>query len=148
MSLLGVTFGNVLGSLAHQVAQFVRGQNLGIRSKTEQGAYQPVILRRRAAKTQQSSLCTFRLNRVAQVGITLHDQDASRRKPDAYFLVRAYDSLEHRRSSQEAFYSSAAWRNGPRQSIIELIEADWDVVLWLAPVAIDAMRISRARAEA
>jgi len=78
---------------------------------------------------------------VVTFGPSVHD-------PDAYFLVRAYDSLEHRRSSQEAFYSSAAWRNGPRQSIIELIEADWDVVLWLTPAAIDAMRISRARAEA
>jgi len=67
--------------------------------------------------------------------------------PDAYFLVRAYDSLEHRRSSQEAFYSSAEWRNGPRQSIIELIEADWDIVLWLTPAAVDAMRNSRVQAE-
>ncbi len=67
--------------------------------------------------------------------------------PDAYFLVRAYDSLEHRRSSQEAFYSSDAWRNGPRQSIIELIEADWDIVLWLTPAAVDAMRDFRVQAE-
>ena len=105
MSLLGVTFGNVLGSLAHQVAQFVRGQNLGIRSKTEQGAYQPVILRRRAAKTQQSSLCTFRLNRVAQVGITLHDQDASRRKPDAYFLVRGMFIRKRVMQGRDVFWS-------------------------------------------
>jgi hypothetical protein len=77
---------------------------------------------------------------VVAFGQSLHD-------PDAYFLVRAYDSLEHRRSSQEAFYSSAAWRNGPRQSIIEFIEADWDVVLWLTPAAIDAMRNSRVQAE-
>jgi hypothetical protein len=68
--------------------------------------------------------------------------------PDAYFLVRAYDSLDHRRSSQEAFYSSVAWRDGPRQSIIELIEADWDIVVWLTPAAIEAMRNSRAQAEA
>ncbi len=63
------------------------------------------------------------------------------------FGVRAYDSLEHRRSSQEAFYSSDAWRNGPRQSIIELIEADWDIVLWLTPAAVDAMRDFRVQAE-
>jgi hypothetical protein len=69
---------------------------------------------------------------VVAFGQSLHD-------PDAYFLVRAYDNLDHRRSSQEAFYSSAAWKNGPRQSIIELIEADWDIVLWLTRAAVDAM---------
>jgi hypothetical protein len=62
--------------------------------------------------------------------------------PDAYFLVRAYDNLEHLRSSQEAFYSSDAWRKGPRQSIIELIDSDWNVVLWLTPQAVAAMRES------
>jgi hypothetical protein len=62
---------------------------------------------------------------------------------DAYFLVRAYDNLDHRRSSQEAFYSSEAWRDGPRQAIVGLIEADWDIVLWWTPAAIDAVRNSR-----
>jgi hypothetical protein len=61
---------------------------------------------------------------------------------DAYFLVRAYDDLEHRRASQAAFYSSDAWTTGPRQAIIGLIEADWDVVLWLSSAAVDAMRHS------
>src|SRR5712691_7637744 len=78
---------------------------------------------------------------VVAFGQSLHD-------PNAYFLVRAYESLDHRRSSQEAFYSSAAWRNGPRQSIIELIEADWDIVLWLTPAAVDAMRHSPRQAGA
>jgi hypothetical protein len=66
----------------------------------------------------------------------------SLRDPDAYFLVRVYDSLEHLRSSQEAFYSSDAWRKGPRQSIIELIESDWNVVLRLTPQTVAAIRES------
>jgi hypothetical protein len=72
---------------------------------------------------------------VVAFGQSVHD-------PDAYFLVRAYDSLDHRRRSQEAFYSSDAWRYGPRQSIVELIDMDWDIVLWLSPAAVDAMRNS------
>ena len=72
---------------------------------------------------------------VVAFGPSLHD-------PDAYFRMRAYDSLEHLRSAQEAFYSSDAWRKGPRQSIIELIESDWNVVLWLTPQAVAAMRES------
>jgi hypothetical protein len=74
---------------------------------------------------------------VVLFGPSLHD-------PDAYYLVRAYDSLEHLRSSQEAFYSSDAWRKGPRQSIIELIESDSNVVLWLTPQAVAAIRESAA----
>ena len=72
---------------------------------------------------------------VVAYGQSLHD-------PDAYFLVRAFDNLDHRRSSQEAFYSSDAWRNGPRQAIIALIESDWDIVLWLTGDAISAIRDS------
>jgi NIPSNAP len=72
---------------------------------------------------------------VVAFGQSVHD-------PDAYFLLRAYDSLDHRDLSQEAFYSSAAWKNGPRQSIIDLIDAHWDIVLWLSPAAVDAMRSS------
>ena len=62
--------------------------------------------------------------------------------PDAYFLLRAYDSLEHRRTSQAAFYGSDAWRKGPREAIIALIESDLDAVLWLTPEAVAAIRSS------
>jgi hypothetical protein len=64
--------------------------------------------------------------------------------PDTYFLVRAYDSLDHRRSSQDTFYSSAAWTSGPRQAIIDLIDAHSDVVVWLSRAAVDALRSSCA----
>ena len=84
---------------------------------------------------QSMPLLRERNMEVVAFGPSLHD-------PDAYFLVRAYDSLEHLRSSQEAFYSSDAWRKGPRQSIIELIESDWNVMLWLTPQAVAAMRES------
>lgn len=84
---------------------------------------------------QSMPLLRGRNMEVVAFGPSLHD-------PDAYFLVRAYDSLEQLRSSQEAFYSSDAWRNGPRQSIIELIESDWNIVLRLSPQALAAMRES------
>ena len=61
---------------------------------------------------------------------------------DGYFLIRAYDSLEHLQSSQQAFYGSDDWRKGPRQSIIDLIETDWNAVLWLRPEAVNAIRSS------
>jgi hypothetical protein len=61
---------------------------------------------------------------------------------DGYFLIRAYDSVAHLEESQRAFYSSADWRGGPRQSIIDLIDADWNAALWLTREAVDAIRTS------
>lgn len=72
---------------------------------------------------------------VVAFGQSLHDADT-------YFLMRAYDSLEHRLASQDAFYASDAWKKGPRQSIVELIKSDWNVLLWLSPRAVDALRES------
>ena len=66
--------------------------------------------------------------------------------PDGYFLIRAYDDLEHLRASQQAFYASDDWRNGPRQSIIDLIESDWNAVLWLSCQAIESIRTSTSAA--
>ena len=61
---------------------------------------------------------------------------------DGYFLIRAYADLEHLQASQQAFYASDDWRKGPRESIIDLIESDWNAVLWLTPEAVDAIRNS------
>jgi len=40
----------------------------------------------------------------------------------SYFLMRAYGSLDALRTSEDAFYGSAEWRNGPREAILECIE--------------------------
>ena len=74
---------------------------------------------------------------VIAFGHSVHD-------PDAYYLIRAYESMSHLQSSQDAFYASAAWRQGPREAIIELIEADANAVMWLTPQAVEAMRQSHA----
>ncbi|PRC94629.1 NIPSNAP family protein [Solimicrobium silvestre] len=60
--------------------------------------------------------------------------------PDSYFLMRAFDNLEHLTSSQDAFYASEAWRKGPREAIIGLIKSDLSSVLQLNVETIDAMR--------
>ncbi len=64
--------------------------------------------------------------------------------PDAYYLIRAYDSVAHLKSSQEAFYGSAVWRQGPRESIVALIESDANIVVALTNDAIDALRRGHA----
>jgi hypothetical protein len=72
---------------------------------------------------------------VVAFGQSVHD-------PDSYFLMRAYNDLGHLQSSQDTFYSTDAWRKGPRESIIELIQFDSNAVLWLSTQAIDAIRNS------
>lgn len=70
---------------------------------------------------------------VVAFGSSLHDADS-------YYLMRAYDSLDHRRASQDAFYGSPEWRQGPREAIVALIDSDTSVVLELDERTIDALR--------
>jgi len=70
---------------------------------------------------------------VVAVGPSLHS-------PDSYILIRAYDSLEHRQRSQDEFYGSDAWRKGPREEILALIESHTSVVFEMTDAALDALR--------
>ncbi len=48
---------------------------------------------------------------------------------DLYYLVRAYASIADLQESQDAFYCSEEWREGPREAIVSLIESDISVVV-------------------
>ena len=48
---------------------------------------------------------------VVAYGPSLHEQDS-------YFLFRRYDSLSQREESENAFYESDEWRQGPREAVI------------------------------
>jgi hypothetical protein len=61
---------------------------------------------------------------------------------DSYYLIRAYQSLDDRKASQDAFYGSAEWRQGPRESIISLIESDTSIVIEMDEQAIDSIRMN------
>ena len=65
---------------------------------------------------------------------------ASPHAPDTYYLVRAYASLDDLNRSQEAFYGSDEWRNGPREAIVSRIESHLSMVLWLSPEAVEDLR--------
>jgi hypothetical protein len=70
---------------------------------------------------------------VVSYGNSLHD-------PDAYYLIRAYDSLDHLNSSQDAFYKSEAWRSGPRNNIVERIGTSLKSIVVLDLEAVEALR--------
>jgi hypothetical protein len=50
-------------------------------------------------------------------------------KDDLYVLIRGYASVAELRRSQDAFYGSDEWRDGPREAIVSLIESDISVVI-------------------
>jgi hypothetical protein len=63
----------------------------------------------------------------------------------SYYLIRAYDSLEDRQSSQDAFYGSSEWRQGPREKILSLIESHTSIVIEMDSGAVDALRGAAVR---
>jgi hypothetical protein len=67
---------------------------------------------------------------VVAFGPSLDDEDS-------YVLIRAYPSLEERQRSQDAFYGSDEWRNGPREAIVSCIESDISVVLPAEALSLD-----------
>lgn len=70
---------------------------------------------------------------VVAYGPSLHDQDS-------YYLMRRYDSLAHREQSENAFYGSDEWRQGPREAILALIENYTEIVLELDEPTLQELR--------
>ena len=58
----------------------------------------------------------------------------------SYYLIRAYPSQENRQRSQDAFYGSAEWREGPRVRILALIESYTSITLPLDVGTVAALR--------
>jgi|SRR5476649_2606710 len=71
---------------------------------------------------------------VVSFGNSLHD-------PDCYYLIRAFESAESMAAVLDAFYSSASWRNGPREDIMSSIETSLKTVMNLPPESVDGLRV-------
>ena len=70
---------------------------------------------------------------VVAHGPSLHDQNS-------YYVIRRFDSLAHREQSEDAFYGSDEWRQGPREAILALIENYTDIILELDDVTVQGLR--------
>lgn len=62
-------------------------------------------------------------------GVDVVAYGASLDDGDLYYLLRAYPSVEELQRSQDAFYGSDEWCEGPREEIVALIESSISVVL-------------------
>ena len=87
----------------------------------------------RLVREQSLPMLARRKVDVVAYGVSLHDDRSC-------FLVRAYESLEQRQASQDAFYGSAEWKGGPRDAILSLIESYTTVVLEMDDAAVETLR--------
>jgi ketosteroid isomerase-like protein len=70
---------------------------------------------------------------VVAYGPSLHDSDS-------YYLMRAYSSLEERQRSEDAFYGSDEWKNGPREAVLADIDSYTTVVIRVDDETLDGLR--------
>jgi hypothetical protein len=54
--------------------------------------------------------------------------------------MRSFASVGERQKSEDAFYGSAEWRDGPREAILECIESYTTVVIDLDEATIKGLR--------
>ena len=87
-------------------------------------------------------MTTHALPMLLRWGVDVVDFGASPNDENVYYLIRAYNTLEVLNTSQDAFYGSDEWRQGPREAILALIENHISVVLELDEVTINGMRRS------
>jgi hypothetical protein len=80
------------------------------------------------------------LSMLARWGVDVVAFGPSPHDETSYYLIRAYESLAERQASQDAFYSSAEWRQGPREAIIALIESDTSIVMEMEAAVVDLLR--------
>jgi hypothetical protein len=74
-----------------------------------------------------------------------HDIDvvtfgASDHDSTSFYLIRAFDDAQDRDRKEERFYGSAEWRDGPRDSVLAMIERYTTVVLTLDGATIEGLR--------
>ena len=66
-------------------------------------------------------------------GPSLHDADS-------YFLMRAFDGVEQRQKSEDAFYGSEEWIKGPRQRILADIDSYTTILIRLDEATLNGLR--------
>jgi hypothetical protein len=70
---------------------------------------------------------------VVRYGASAHDDDT-------YTLMRAFASLADRDQQEDAFYASDEWRQGPRESILALIDSFTTLVIEVNEATLTGLR--------
>jgi ketosteroid isomerase-like protein len=70
---------------------------------------------------------------VVAYGPSLHDSDS-------YYLIRSFPGVEERERSEDAFYGSEEWRQGPREAVLADIDSYATVVVRLDEATLEGLR--------
>jgi ketosteroid isomerase-like protein len=70
---------------------------------------------------------------VVSYGPSLHDQDS-------YFLMRAFEGVEQRQKSEDAFYGSDEWLKGPRERVLADIDSYTTIVIHVDEATLQGLR--------
>ena len=71
---------------------------------------------------------------ILAFGPSLHDQDS-------YLVIRRYKDLEDRQQSQDSFYGSDEWKQGPREAILAFIENYTTVVVPVNTALLEGLKL-------
>jgi hypothetical protein len=72
---------------------------------------------------------------VVSYGPSLHDKDS-------YFLMRAFEGIDARQKSEDAFYGSDEWIQGPRERILADIDSYTTIVVHVDEATLRGLRLS------
>ena len=72
---------------------------------------------------------------VVSYGPSLHDKDS-------YFLMRAFEGIDERQKSEDAFYGSEEWIKGPRERILADIDSYTTIVVHVDEATLQGLRLS------
>jgi ketosteroid isomerase-like protein len=77
---------------------------------------------------------------VVSYGPSLHDADS-------YYLMRSFASVDDRQRTEDTFYGSAEWREGPREAILACIENYTTVVIEIDEATLEGFRQENSMTE-
>jgi hypothetical protein len=58
----------------------------------------------------------------------------------SYFLIRAFSSEADLKLKQDVFYSSLAWRDGPREPLVQCIDTYVNTIVQISEQSVDELR--------
>lgn len=77
---------------------------------------------------------------VRQSGMDVVAFGRSDHEHESFYLIRAYNDRAELAAQQEAFYSSDAWRYGPREALIACLDDYLNTLLWLSEQSVEDLR--------
>ena len=114
-----------------------QGENAQAGSMVEIRSYnlKPGTRDRFHQRFERDSLPLLRVHHVGVVayGPSLHDADS-------WYLMRAYPSLAERQRSEDEFYGSDEWKNGPRAAVLADIDSYTTIVIRLDETTLRTLR--------